>query len=225
MGGLVRLLLIVILINILLTGLFVLTIGGSAPWLADILPGEFGFGVGYWGNYVFLSLALLINAILVLGTGFLVLFPAVFDHAASAAMPEINAARWTFRIGALLFAIAVPMVLYSFARAQPAGHMFTYDSGPVRNAEVSFEDTVLFTVDQAASAVSFNAPEIFGVKVGPLDLNRGEPWMAPSILAFRIIATLTLFLALLAAGRESALAARMPEESAFDKDKTKPGET
>jgi len=219
---LVRLLLVVILINIALTGLFILTAGGNAPWLESLLPGKFGFGADDWGNYVFLSLALLINAILVLGTGFVVLLPAVFDREAKAALQEIDAARWIFRIGALLFAIAVPMVLFTLARAEPGGHMFADNHNPVVNSEVNFEQVALFTVDQAASAVSFNAPEIFGVKIGPLDLNRSEPWMPPAILVFRIIATLTFFLALLAATRESALAARLPAEGPSEINKTKP---
>ena len=223
---LVRLLLVVILINILLTGLFVLTAGGNAPWFESLLPGTFGFGTDDWGNYVFLSLALLINAVLVLGTGFVVLLPAMFDREAKAALEEIDAARWIFRIGALLFVIAVPLVLFTFARAEPDGRMFTDDYNPVANSAVSFEQVALFTVDQAASAVSVGAPELFGLKVGPLDLNRREPWMPPTILAFRIIATLTFFLALLAATRESTLAARMPAEGPSDPGKTKTtGET
>lgn len=223
---LVRLLLGVILINIALTGLFVLTVTGDGGWLARRLPGDFGFGAEYWGNYVFLSLAVLINAVLVLGTGFIVLFPAVFDDEPRKALEQISAARWIFRIGALLFALSVPVVWFTFARAEPQGAMFVSANGPVANSEVRFNDIARFTVDQAASAVSFNAPEIFGFKLGSLDLNRAEPGMPVSVLIFRIIATLTFFLALLAAARESALASRVPAEDPFKGEGTKPpGET
>jgi hypothetical protein len=79
---LVRLLLAVILINTVLISLFVFDIAGDTNWLSEILPGRFGVGTGsgFWGNYVFLSLLFLINAVLILGTGFAVVIPALLDR-------------------------------------------------------------------------------------------------------------------------------------------------
>jgi hypothetical protein len=207
---LVRLLLSVILINIVLTGLFVLTVAGNMPWLAHLMPGEVGFGAGFWGNYVFLSLAVLINAALVLGTGFIVLIPAIFDDEPKAALEQINAARWIFRIGALLFILAFPVVCFTVARAQPQGAMFIDGNAPVWNTDIRFNDVALFTTDQVISAITFDAPEIFGRRLGDITFNRGEPSMPPAVLIFRIVVTLTFLTALIAAWRESTLASRLP---------------
>ena len=222
---LVRLLLSVILINIVLTGLFVLTVAGDGGWLAGLLPGEVGFGAGFWGNYVFLSLAVLINAVLVLGTGFIVLVPAVFDDEPKTALEQIRAARWVFRIGALLFILAFPVVCFTVARAQPQGAMFVESNTPVSNAGVHFNDVALFTTDQIISAITFNAPEIFARRLGTLELNRDQPWMPTVVLIFRIVVTLTFFTALVAAGRQSALAPSSPMEKTSESNGKKPEET
>lgn len=80
---LVRLLLIVILINTALITLFVIDISSGSRWLSSILPGKFGVGdQSGWGNYVFLSLLLLINAVLVLGTGLGLMIPTLLDRLA-----------------------------------------------------------------------------------------------------------------------------------------------
>jgi hypothetical protein len=80
---LVRLLLVVILINTVLITLFVIDITSGSKWLSQILPGNFGVGdQGGWGNYVFLSLLLLINAVLVLGTGLGLMIPTLLDRLA-----------------------------------------------------------------------------------------------------------------------------------------------
>lgn len=209
---LVRLLLGVILINIVLTGLFVLTVAGDGGWLSSLLPGEVGFGTGLWGNYVFLSLAVLINAVMVLGTGFIVLVPAIFDDAPKTALEQIAAARWIFRIGALLFILSFPVVCFTVAHAEPHGAMFVENNAPVANADVHFDDVATFAVDQVISAISFNAPEIFARKLGALELNRDQPWMPTVVLIFRIVVTLTFLTALVAATRQSALALSAPAE-------------
>jgi hypothetical protein len=80
---LVRLLLVVILINTVLITLFVIDITSGSKWLSQILPGNFGVGdQSGWGNYVFLSLLLLINAVLVLGTGLGLMIPTLLDRLA-----------------------------------------------------------------------------------------------------------------------------------------------
>ncbi len=208
---LVRLLLGVILINIALTGLFVLTVAGDGGWLASLLPGEVGFGAGLWGNYVFLSLAVLINAVLVLGTGFIVLVPAIFDDEPKTALEQIGAARWIFRIGALLFILSFPVVCFTVAHAEPHGTMFVEDNAPVANADLHFDDVATFAVDQVISAITFNAPEIYARKLGALEINHDQPWMPTVVLIFRIVVMLTFLTALVAATRQSALSPSKPE--------------
>jgi hypothetical protein len=218
---LVRLLLGVILINIVLTGLFVLTVAGDMPWLAHLMPGKVGFGAGLWGNYVYLSLAVLINAAMVLGTGFIVLVPAIFDDEAKTAHEQISAARWIFRIGALLFILAFPVVCFTVARAEPQGAMFVDGNAKISNADVHFDDVALFTADQVISAMTFNAPEIFNRRLSAFELDRDQPWIPTVVLVFRIVVTLTFLTALVAASRESTLASRLPAPSAKE---TKPEE-
>jgi hypothetical protein len=80
---LVRLLLVVILINTILITLFVIDITSGSQWLSQFLPGRFGVGdESGWGNYVFLSLLLLINAVLVLGAGLGLIIPTLLDRLA-----------------------------------------------------------------------------------------------------------------------------------------------
>jgi hypothetical protein len=206
--ALVRLLLSVILINIVLTGLFVTSITGHGDWLARLLPGEMGPGAGFWGNYVFLSLAVLINAVLVLGTGFIVLVPAIFDDEPRAALSEVNAARWIFRIGALLFVLVFPALFFTIAHAEPEAAIFLRNGVPVANDGVEFNDVALFTTDHIFSAITFGAPEVFGRSVGNLVLNHELNWALAAVLIFRIVVALTFLTALVAAGREAALVAR-----------------
>ncbi len=203
---LVRLLLGVILINLVLTGLFVLAVAGDAPWLASLLPGEVGFSAHAWGNYVFLALAVMINAVFILSAGFAVLLPTIGEPDSALAIEHIGVARWIFRIGALLFILAFPVVCFTVARADPQGAMFVDGSAPVSNADARFNDVALFTTDQVISAITFNAPEIFARRLGTLELNRDQPWMPTVVLVFRIIVTLTFLTALVAAARQSALA-------------------
>ncbi|MGQ0741772.1 MAG: hypothetical protein ACT4OG_05690 [Alphaproteobacteria bacterium] len=222
--ALVRLLLCVVLINIALTALFVMSVTGHGDWLARLLPGEMGPGAGLWGNYVFLSLAVLVNAILILGTGFTVLVPAIFDDEPRAALSEINAARWIFRIGALLFVLVFPVVFFTIAHAEPEGAIFVYGGVPVTNGDIEFDDIALFTADQVVSAITFGTPEVFGRAVGDLMLNRDQAWTPAAVLVFRIVVALTFLTALVAAGREAALTARFaaeqPVEQRTDKRQT-----
>jgi hypothetical protein len=208
---LVRLLLGVILINIVLTTLFVLTVAGDFPLLASLVPGEVGFHAGAWGNYVFLALAVMINAIFILSSGFLVLLPTIGDPDQARVVEDIGVARWIFRIGALLFILAFPVVCFTVAHAEPQAAMFVDSNGPVSNVGVGFDDVLRFSADQTISAITFNAPEIFHRQLAALSLNSGEPWMPTVILVFRIVVTLTFLTALVAAGRQSALAE--PEET------------
>ena len=218
----VRLLLGVILINIVLTALFVLTVAGDFPLLARLLPGEVGFSAHAWGNYVFLALAVMINAIFVLSCGFAVIVPTIGDHDKDRVLEDTQVARWIFRIGALLFVLAFPVVCYTVAHAESAGAMFVdYEGTAVQNDDVALNDVLRFTADQVISGITFGAPEVFDRQLGNLYINPDEPFMPTVVLIFRIVVTLTFLTALVAAGRQSALKNEVHPPSNANKDAKK----
>lgn len=75
----IRLLLVFVAVNTILFLMLVTAMTSAHPWLADILPGQFGGGVNSSGYWVFFSLVLLVNALTVLLAGFVTVFPALLD--------------------------------------------------------------------------------------------------------------------------------------------------
>lgn len=75
----IRLLLVFVAVNTILFGMLVTAMTSAHPWLANILPGQFGGGVNSSGYWVFFSLVLLVNALTVLLAGFVTVFPALLD--------------------------------------------------------------------------------------------------------------------------------------------------
>jgi hypothetical protein len=238
---LVRLLLFVILINTILMALFVVDITNNSQWLSAILPGRFGVGdAGGSGNYVFLSLLLLINAVLVLGTGLGLMIPTLLDRLAisprrlksiltnragvsgaaceavvSAVREEqeverqqLLASRWVFRIGALFFLAAFPLLCYNYARADANGAPLfaSAESGAtIPNGDVQFRDVLSYAGDQAFGAVALDAPEIYNIRFSNITHNPHDPWMPTMAFLFRAILTLILITGLLAIFRGAIL--------------------
>ena len=79
----IRLLLVFVAINIVLFGMLVTAVTSEHPWLANVLPGQFGAGVNSSGYWVFFALVLLVNAVVVLLAGFVLVLPAMRDGAPS----------------------------------------------------------------------------------------------------------------------------------------------
>jgi hypothetical protein len=77
----IRLLLVFVGVNTILFLMLVSSMVSEHPWLARVLPGQFGVGVNSSGYWVFFSLVLLVNAITVLLAGFALVFPALTDNA------------------------------------------------------------------------------------------------------------------------------------------------
>jgi|HubBroStandDraft_6_1064221.scaffolds.fasta_scaffold178051_3 hypothetical protein len=77
----IRLLLVFVGVNTILFLMLVSSMVSEHPWLARVLPGQFGVGVNSSGYWVFFSLVLLVNAITVLLAGFALVFPALTNNA------------------------------------------------------------------------------------------------------------------------------------------------
>src|SRR5271169_5650880 len=77
----IRLLLVFVAINTILFLMLVTSMTSEHPWLARILPGQFGGGVNSSGYWVFFALVLLVNSLTVLFAGFALVVPALGDGA------------------------------------------------------------------------------------------------------------------------------------------------
>jgi hypothetical protein len=75
----IRLLLVFVGVNTILFLMLVGSMVSEHPWLARVLPGQFGVGVNSSGYWVFFSLILLVNAITVLLSGAALVFPVLTD--------------------------------------------------------------------------------------------------------------------------------------------------
>ncbi|MGD0192328.1 MAG: hypothetical protein ABSD74_16450 [Rhizomicrobium sp.] len=73
----IRLLLVFVGVNTIMFAILVTSMVSEHPWLARVLPGQFGVGVNSSGYWVFFSLVLLVNAITVLLAGFALVLPAL----------------------------------------------------------------------------------------------------------------------------------------------------
>jgi hypothetical protein len=73
----IRLLLVFVGVNTIMFAMLVSSMVSEHPWLARVLPGQFGVGVNSSGYWIFFSLVLLVNAITVLLAGFALVLPAL----------------------------------------------------------------------------------------------------------------------------------------------------
>ena len=77
----IRLLLVFVAVNTIMFLMLVTSMVSEHPWLARILPGQFGVGVNSSGYWVFFSLVLLVNAVTVLLAGAALVYPALGNGA------------------------------------------------------------------------------------------------------------------------------------------------
>jgi len=77
----IQLLLVFVAVNTVMFLMLVTSMTSEHPWLARVLPGQFGSGVNSSGYWVFFALVLLVNAITVLIAGFVLVLPALRDGA------------------------------------------------------------------------------------------------------------------------------------------------
>lgn len=77
----IQLLLVFVAVNTVIFLMLVTSMTSETPWLARVLPGQFGAGVNSSGYWVFFALVLLVNALTVLIAGLVLLLPALRDGA------------------------------------------------------------------------------------------------------------------------------------------------
>lgn len=77
----IQLLLVFVAVNTVMFLMLVTAMTSEHPWLARVLPGQFGAGVNSSGYWVFFALVLLVNALTVLAAALVLLLPAMRDGA------------------------------------------------------------------------------------------------------------------------------------------------
>jgi hypothetical protein len=79
----IRLLLTIVAVNTIMFLMLMTSMTSSSPWLARVLPGQFGTGGQTSGYWVFFALVLLVNSVTVLIAGFVLVLPALRDGSTS----------------------------------------------------------------------------------------------------------------------------------------------
>ena len=79
----IRLLLVFVAVNTVLVAMLMFAMTSEHPWLARILPGQFGAGVNSSGYWLYFALMLLINSLTVVIAGLVLVMPALRESARS----------------------------------------------------------------------------------------------------------------------------------------------
>jgi hypothetical protein len=212
----IRLLLVFVFVNTVLFLMLVTSMTSAHPWLANVLPGQFGGdNSGYW---VFFALVLLVNAITVLLAGIVLVFPALLDspvderrlghlltdrggiseearnsvlavvrEEAASARYQIAAGRAILIAGAIFLILAFGSVTATVAHALPSDSLFVDATGPVGDAAVTTDQVWRFTGDQVLGALLLDIPEIYRWHLTDLVNNPAAPVFASFIFAFRAV--------------------------------------
>jgi hypothetical protein len=212
----IRLLLVFVFINTVLFLMLVTSMTSAHPWLANVLPGQFGGdNSGYW---VFFALVLLVNAITVLLAGIVLVFPALLDsplderrldrlltdrggiseearnsvlavvrEEAASARYQIAAGRAILIAGAIFLILAFGSVTATVAHALPSDSLFANAAGPVGDAAVTTNQVWRFTADQVMGAILLDIPEIYHWYLSDLVNNTHATVFTSFIFAFRAL--------------------------------------
>jgi hypothetical protein len=202
--------------------MLVTSMTSEQPWLARVLPGQFGVGMNSSGYWVFFALVLLVNALTVLAAGLLLLLPAMRDGASfdekrlarhladraglsdearesvlGALREEVQSSLYQMAAGRIiLFAGMVFLVLafvgVSFSFARAVPDGQMFQSRS--DAEIGMGDMELFTLDQIAGAVLLDAPEVYDWHIGPLSSNPHSALFTHFVFLFRTLLGLTALL-------------------------------
>jgi len=221
----IRLLLFFVAINTTMMLVLVSSLTARKPWLANVIPGEWGQGhsTGLW---VFFSLVLLVNALAILLAGLVMVVPALREGERGY---QRLAGSLVLLVAGLFLVLAFGFVTLSFVRALPNGDLFRVidagaylaapaQPGPVANSAITGGQVRMFTVDQLARAALFDAPDVYGIHLSQLTNNPANRIFTHFTFAFRVVMGLIEFLILLAfLGRtrraEPELGAAAPKES------------
>jgi len=214
LGGLL-LLLVFVAVNTILFAMLVTAMTSEHPWLARVLPGQFGAGVNSSGYWVFFALVLLVNALTVLAAALVLLLPAMRDGAHAdekrlgrhladraglsddsresvlgALREEAASSQHQIAAGRLILVAAMVFLVLAFAGVSISFARAIPDGAmfqPKGNAEIGMNDVELFTLDQIAGAVLLDAPEIYDWRIGTLTNNPHNALFTNFVFLFRTL--------------------------------------
>lgn len=218
----IQLLLAFVAVNTVMFLMLVTSMTSETPWLARVLPGQFGAGVNSSGYWVFFALVLLVNALTVLIAGLVLVLPALRDGAHSdekrlgriladraglsdgskdavleALREEISSARHQIAVGRLILVAGIIFLVLAFAGVS-ISFARALPGGhmfePKANAEITMADVETFTLDQLAGAVLLDAPEVYHWRIGALDNDPANLLFTNFVFAFRTLLGLMILL-------------------------------
>jgi len=215
----IRLLLIFVAINTAMMLVLVSSLTATKPWLANVIPGEWGQGhsTGLW---VFFSLVLLVNALAILLAGLVMVIPTLRDGERGY---QRLAGCLILLLAGVFLVLAFGSVSLSFAKALPDDQMFVVtdsgygaSAGHISDRSVDLPQVQMFTLDQLTRATLFDAPAVYGIHLSPLANNPDNRIFTHFTFAFRVamgVLVLLIVLSLLGGGQK-AEAPLPPSDSA-----------
>lgn len=218
----IQLLLVFVAVNTVMFLMLVTSMTSDTPWLARVLPGQFGSGVNSSGYWVFFALVLLVNALTVLLAGLVLVLPALRDGAQadekrltrllgdrgglsddakdavmSALREDVLSAQHQIAVGRLVLIAGVVFLVLAFAGVS-ISFARAIPGGqmfqPKPNADITMGDVELFTADQIAGAILLDAPEIYDWRIAPVAGNPQEALFTHFVFLFRALLGFTALL-------------------------------
>lgn len=211
----IQLLLAFVAVNTVMFLMLVTSMTSEHPWLARVLPGQFGVGLNSSGYWVFFALVLLVNALTVLAAGLILLLPAMRDgvqidekrlarHLADRAglsdaaresvldalREEVQSSLYQAAAGRIIIFAGMVFLVFAFAGVSFSFARAVPDGQMFQtrlNAQVAMSDVELFTLDQIAGAVLLDAPEVYGWRIGALANNPHSALFTNFVFAFRTL--------------------------------------
>jgi hypothetical protein len=181
----IRLLLVFVAVNTILFLMLVTSMTSAHPWLANVLPGQFGGdNSGYW---VFFALVLLVNDRGGISEEARNSVLAVVREEAASARYQIAAGRAILIAGAIFLVLAFGSVTATVAHALPSDSLFANTAGPVSDATVTTNQVWRFTGDQVMGALLLDIPEIYHWYLSDLVNNTSAPVFTSFVFAFRAV--------------------------------------
>lgn len=211
----IQLLLVFVAVNTVMFLMLVTSMTSEHPWLARVLPGQFGAGVNSSGYWVFFALVLLVNALTVLAAGLVLLLPALRDGAHTdekrlarhladraglsddskesvlgALREEVASSQYQIAVGRLILFAGLVFLMLAFAGVSISFARAVPDGQMFQsqsNASVTMNDVELFTADQIADTLLLDAPAIYGWHIGALAHNPHDLPYTNFVFAFRTV--------------------------------------
>jgi hypothetical protein len=211
----IQLLLVFVAVNTVMFLMLVTSMTSEHPWLARVLPGQFGAGVNSSGYWVFFALVLLVNALTVLAAGLVLLLPALRDGAHTdekrlarhladraglsddskesvlgALREDVASSQYQVAVGRLILFAGLVFLVLAFAGVSISFARAVPDGQMFQaqsNAGITMNDVELFTADQIADTLLLDAPAIYGWHIGALANNPHDLPYTNFVFAFRTV--------------------------------------